>query len=117
MVWFENWVRDAFHSLFPSTTAKRFYSPMNPAQREGRTSREGEIVVEYSCVYTLVNNRLTKVPVAIAAPKICLGCTFYHGKIYSGDRLHCSIHPAGNGADCKDFDAKHQHMEDCGDGD
>ena len=115
MVWFENWVRDAFHSLFPraATTAKPYYIfPMSPL----RAVREGVIVTEHEYVYTLVNNQLTKVPVAIAAPKICLGCDFYHGKIYNGDRLHCSIHPAGNGADCKDFEARHKHMEDCGDG-
>jgi hypothetical protein len=37
-------------------------------------------------------------------PKVCQGCCFYHGRVYSGNQLICAMHPYGvESDDCADW--------------
>jgi mannitol-specific phosphotransferase system IIBC component len=39
-------------------------------------------------------------------PKVCQGCSHYHGRTYGGERLICAMHPYGVEQDyCHDWEA------------
>lgn len=40
-------------------------------------------------------------------PKVCQGCSHYHGRVYGGNLLVCGMHPYGaDGEHCHDWEAQ-----------